>query len=113
MGLKTSLPARPKVEPVRTAEGMEARILRGEESGAGAASVYVRKDAGTYNLEPRSRKEPAILMNAKLPLRLHARLKRTAQFNDISMTEILIRALEAELETGRYAAPPEKWGSEQ
>jgi hypothetical protein len=52
-------------------------------------------------------------MNAKLPARLHARLKRTAQFNDLSMTDILIRAIEAELATGQYAAPPENWGSDE
>jgi hypothetical protein len=58
------------------------------------------------------RKEPSVLMNAKLPVSLHARLKRTAQFNDLSMTDILIRAIEAELATGHYAAPPENWGSD-
>jgi hypothetical protein len=51
-------------------------------------------------------------MNAKLPLSLHSRLKRTAQFNDVSMTDILIQALETELATGKYAVPPETWGSD-
>lgn len=107
IGLKSSLPAMPKVAPVVFTSEMEQRILHddGESSLHKAVSKDVSFIAG-------GRKEPAVLMNAKLPIRLHSRLKRTAQFNDISMTDILIRAIEAELETGRYTAPPDAWGSD-
>jgi hypothetical protein len=125
MGLKPGFAPLPPVAPVATTTEMEERIL--------GADAYVRKDVLTeIKTEPAfvspvaqpaavategidaplaRRKEPTVLMNAKLPLRLHSRLKRTAQFNDLSMTDILIRAIEAELATGRYAAPPEVWGA--
>lgn len=128
MGLKPGFAPLPPVAPVATTAEMEERIL--------GAETYVRKDVLTEikrdsetiapAVQPVAvaaavategmdgpltrRKEPTVLMNAKLPLRLHSRLKRTAQFNDLSMTDILIRAIEAELATGRYAAPPEVWG---
>lgn len=115
MGLKYKLPAIPQAEPVVVAPEAESHILQTDRAdypstpesdpGPAAAAVAPRENriAG---------KEPTVLMNAKLPIHLHARLKRTAQFNDISMTEIIIRAVEAELGTGRYAEPPEAWGSQ-
>jgi hypothetical protein len=111
MGLKPGFPTLPQVAAVATTPEMEERIL-----GQAADATYVSKDVFTavktdeMTARP-AKKEPTVLMNAKLPVSLHARLKRTAQFNDISMTDILIRAIEAELATGRYAAPPEAWGS--
>lgn len=119
IGLRPNLPSMPKVAPVAVTAEMEERIL----GTAADLSLHkdVRKDdviaaPGTAPApQPAAasrRKEPVVLMNAKLPARLHARLKRTAQFNDISMTDILIRAIEAELATGRYAAPPDAWGSD-
>ncbi|HEU0119516.1 MAG TPA: hypothetical protein VFQ91_03250 [Bryobacteraceae bacterium] len=117
LGLKTGLPPVPRVAPVAATAEMEELIL----GASGAAPVKeevdisLRKDVSTYDISPAAppalrRKEPTVLMNAKLPLRLHAQLKRTAQFNDLSMTDILIRAIEAELASGRYVAPPENWG---
>lgn len=128
IGLKSSFPAMPKVAPVAYTAEIEERIL----GTSGNTSVYTekrkddRKDvqmpvhtevavlapAAAAVPLPVRRKEPTVLMNAKLPTSLHARLKRTAQFNDISMTDILIRAIEAELATGRYVSPPETWGSD-
>jgi len=99
IGLNT---AAPKAGRVETTPEMERLVM-----GA-AESTYVLTDIST-SLRKRSR-EPVVLMNAKLPASLHVRLKRTAQFNDVSMTEILMRAIEAELSSGRYAAPPEAWG---
>lgn len=55
----------------------------------------LQEPAAPERLQPLRRREPTVLMNAKLPVTLHSRLKRTAQFNDISMTDILIRAIEA------------------
>jgi hypothetical protein len=127
IGLKTTLPAMPKVAPVALTPEMEERILgtdnftslrtgsltdgdkdvyKEASPAASGAAVALYPPPGARN------KEPTVLMNAKLPARLHARLKRTAQFNDISMTDILIRAIEAELSTGRYTAPPDTWGSD-
>lgn len=121
MGLKSSFPSLSKVAPVSLTTEMEERILGTEtskslptDSGKDVNVQAAEPTPAPYN-PPESamrKKEPSVLMNAKLPVRLHARLKRTAQFNDISMTDILIRAIEAELATGRYAAPPETWGSE-
>ena len=108
MGLKSALPAMPRVAPVSFTTEMEEQIL-----GA-SSNMSLHKDVQTAvrkDVHPR-RKEAVVLMNAKLPASLHARLKRTAQFNDISMTDILIRAIETELAAGPYAAPPETWGSE-
>lgn len=112
MGLKASLPSMPRVSPVSFTTEMEEQIL-----GVSAISTLhkdIRKDVKIAERQkaPARRKETAVLMNAKLPATLHARLKRTAQFNDISMTEILIRAIEAELDAGPYSPPPETWGSE-
>lgn len=107
IGLKSSLPAMPRVAPVAFTAEMEQRVL--QEDSYSSLRKDVSKDV--YSATGR-RREPAVLMNAKLPVRLHSRLKRTAQFNDISMTDILIRAIEAELETGRYTAPPDTWGSD-
>jgi hypothetical protein len=78
-------------------------------SGAGTALAPVPPTPPTAG----RRKEPTVLMNAKIPYSLHNRLKRTAQFNDISMTDILIRAIETEMASRRYATPPEHWGSDQ
>jgi len=109
----------PKVAPVALTPQMEERILGTDvftslhndlsnDSPPAASGAAV-----AFSPPPAARtKEPTVLMNAKLPARLHSRLKRTAQFNDISMTDILIRAIEAELSTGRYTAPPDTWGSD-
>ena len=112
MGLKASLPSMPRVTPVSFTTEMEEQIL-GVSVGT-SLHKDIRKDVQTSKrrIPPARRKETAVLMYAKLPVTLHARLKRTAQFNDISMTDILIRAIEAELDTGPYSPPPETWGSE-
>lgn len=110
IGLKSSLPLMPKAAPVGFTPEMEQRILHSQPESS--LHLSVSTDVSTHVAVPVRRKEPTILMNAKLPARLHARLKRTAQFNDISMTDILIRAIEAELESGPYTAPPETWGSD-
>lgn len=107
IGLKSSLPAMPRVAPVAFTAEMEQRILHDDSE----VSLHKAVSKDVF-LATGRRKEPAVLMNAKLPVSLHSRLKRTAQFNDISMTDILIRAIEAELETGRYTAPPDTWGSD-
>jgi hypothetical protein len=109
IGLKATLPAFPNVSPVETTNEMEHRVM-----GAPRTALESVQDSHTdvlTSLQTPRRKEPSVLMNAKLPLSLHARLKRTAQFNDISMTDILIQAIEVELASGKYAAPPEHWGS--
>ncbi len=139
MGLKLNLPAIPKVAPVHTTSEMEQRILGGASSVDGLANEVIRKDSlmdvktstseaheqtglaesgvdiktSLHTVVGSRKKEPTVLMNAKLPFSLHSRLKRTAQFNDISMTDILIRAIEVELSRGQYAAPPETWGSDK
>jgi len=111
----------PKVAPVAFTPEMELRIL------GTSIQVPLRKDvsidvpssvnsaaapAMETDSPTRRRKQPTVLMNAKLSVSLHLRLKRTAQFNDISMTDILVRAIEAELAAGRYVVPPDTWGSE-
>lgn len=128
IGLRSTLPAVPKVAPVVLTAEMEDRILGTETQEKKASETMgssIHKDVFTATSPTDAisatvsgaratsmKKEPSVLMNAKLPISLHAKLKRTAQFNDISMTDILIRAIEAELATGRYAAPPETWGSD-
>jgi hypothetical protein len=123
MNLKASLP---KVAPIEATEAMERRIM-----GTPAAEAPVelpidqalRKDVRTSIQEPAAqqppvaarsvRREGTILLNAKIPVSLHIRLKRTAQYNDISMTDILLRGIEAELASGRYLAPPGTWGTDE
>jgi hypothetical protein len=53
------------------------------------------------------------MLNAKIPVELHTRLKRTAQFNEVQMVDILVQALEIELASGRYKKPPKNWGGEE
>lgn len=119
IGLRSNLPSLPKVAPVALTAEMEQAIL----GNAAGTPVYkdVNKDirtdaqdldAPSHPPPPARKREATVLMNAKLPASLHSRLKRTAQFNDISMTDILIRAIESELATGSYAAPPDTWGSD-
>lgn len=118
IGLKANLPAVPKVQPVRAAPEAGRLLLgEGDTSLQTGVKTYVRTslpdDSPAAAAQARARrKEPTVLLNAKLPLSLHTRLKRTAQFNDLSMTDILIRALEYELGSDRYARPPEVWGGE-
>ena len=108
IGLKSSFPSMPRVAPVAFTPEMEQRILHDNTE----TSLHKAVNTDIFTATAARRKEPTVLMNAKLPASLHSRLKRTAQFNDISMTDILIRAIEAELETGRYTAPPDAWGSD-
>lgn len=119
IGLRAPLPAIPKAAPVAVTAEMEEQILGVSVETSLHKDVYMDAATGAAPAPaalppalPGRKKEPVVLMNAKLPARLHSRLKRTAQFNDISMTDILIRAIEAELATGRYAAPPDTWGSD-
>ena len=112
IGLKSSLPALPKANPVPLTAEMEQRILGRSGESSLHTDVSIDLPSPRAAAPAITKKEPTVLMNAKLPVRLHARLKRTAQFNDISMTEILIRAIEVELASGNYTAPPETWGSE-
>lgn len=112
MGLKYNLPAMPKAAPVALTPEMEQQILHHENHHSLHKDVGASGAAGSAPGYSNRKKEPTVLMNAKLPVRLHSRLKRTAQFNDLSMTDILIRAIEAELATGLYTAPPETWGSD-
>ena len=127
MNLKASLP---RVAPIEATEEMERRIM-GSNDGDKPAHPHIqtagRKDVSTYSggstVEANSpavvsaaripRREGTILLNAKIPVSLHTRLKRTAQYNDISMTDILLRGLESELNSGRYSLPPGTWGTDE
>lgn len=124
MSLKAAMPVLPRVGAVETTPEMEERILGAAavEPDATDKEIFTDRQTSLHTDASRSaaaapamaavhRKEPTILINAKIPVSLHARLRRTAQFNDVTMTDILIRAIEAELATGRYAAPPETWGA--
>jgi hypothetical protein len=122
MNLKRNLP---KVAPIQSTEEMERRIMGNTLADTPVhpqAHEDVRKDVSTPDLAAtqvrapsvrNARREGIILLNAKIPLSLHIRLKRTSQYNDISMTDILLRGIEAELESGRYSVPPETWGTDE
>jgi hypothetical protein len=121
MNLRTSLP---KVAPIQTSEEMESQILGPVNEGTARpesiGSENVSPNRGT-DVEPLSamdrgpalpsrRREGTVLLNAKIPVSIHTRLKRTAQYNDVSMTDILLRGIEHELNSGRYSQPPSTWG---
>ncbi len=124
MNLKASLP---KVAPIEATEEMERRIMGSPEVNKAVhpqVNEAVRKDVKTDQFvgdREQSRvvpgrkpgREGTILLNAKIPVSLHIRLKRTSQYNDVSMTDILLRGIEAELDSGRYSAPPETWGTDE
>ncbi|MEO8130208.1 MAG: hypothetical protein ABJF23_33545 [Bryobacteraceae bacterium] len=122
MNLKTSLP---KVAPIQPTEEMERRIMGNkhiDEPVYPEVHEDVRKDISTPQVsrgQSRAssarnvRREGTILLNAKIPVSLHTRLKRTSQYNDVSMTDILLRGIEAELESGHYSVPPETWGTDE
>jgi hypothetical protein len=122
MNLKMSLP---KVSPIQPTEEMERRIMGNTQPGEPVhPQVHedVRKDISTPNVTVdrsrapsvrSARREGTILLNAKIPVSLHTRLKRTSQYNDVSMTDILLRGIEAELESGHYSVPPETWGTDE
>jgi hypothetical protein len=123
MNLKVTLP---KVAPIETTEEMERHIMGNvgldktvhhqvQEDGRKDVST----DAGGVIPErlrgapaKKASREGTVLLNAKIPVSLHTRLKRTSQYNDVSMTDILLRGIEAELESGRYSVPPETWGTD-
>ena len=121
MNLKTSLP---KVAPIHPTEEMERRIMGNKqpnESVHPAVHEDVRKDISTpdvpvdgsrASIVRNPRREGTILLNAKIPVSLHTRLKRTSQYNDVSMTDILLRGIKAELESGHYSVPPQSWGTD-
>jgi hypothetical protein len=127
MNLRANLP---KVAPVETTQEMERRIMGVEDNTSLSPNIQedVRKDVSPYGHEPavnsagerrsatnsgKPRREGTVLLNAKVPVSLHVRLKRTSQYNDISMTDILLRGIEAELDSGKYSIPPETWGTDQ
>jgi hypothetical protein len=122
MNLKTSLP---KVAPIQPTDEMERRIMGNKEIDEPVhPRVYedVRKDISTPDVPAdrsrsssarNGRREGTILLNAKIPVSLHTRLKRTSQYNDVSMTDILLRGIEAELESGAYSVPQETWGTDE
>ena len=120
MNLRTSLP---KVAPIQTTEEQENQILgSSNERTGGPESISSEQVSGrrTPDAEPVHATEPAslpgrsregtVLLNAKIPVSIHTRLKRTAQYNDVSMTDILLRGIEHELNSGRYSQPPTTWG---
>jgi hypothetical protein len=120
MNLKTSLP---KVAPIHPTEEMERRIMGNQQLESVHPAVHedVRKDISTSDVPMdrsrasivrNARREGTILLNAKIPVSLHTRLKRTSQYNDVSMTDILLRGIRAELESGHYSVPPENWGTD-
>jgi hypothetical protein len=118
MNLKKSLP---KVAPIQPTEEMERRIM-GNQQPHEPVHADVRKDISTLDVTANRsrassvrnlRREGTILLNAKIPVSLHTRLKRTSQYNDVSMTDILLRGIEAELESGHYSVPPETWGTDE
>lgn len=121
MNLKTSLP---KVAPIQPTEEMERRIMGNKQIDEPVhLQVHedVRKDISTPDVSGerarasstrKARREGTILLNAKIPVSLHTRLKRTSQYNDLSMTDILLRGIEAELASGHYSVPPETWGTD-
>ena len=129
MNLKANLP---KVAPIEPTDEMERRIMGSPEKERVVpvqvgkvltedVSTYVNESVkssleGAANLRgviiPRPRREGTVLMNAKIPASLHTRLKRTSQYNEVSMTDILLRAIEVELISGRYSVPPDTWGND-
>jgi hypothetical protein len=123
MNLKASLP---KVAPIEATEEMERRIMGSSEADKAVHPQMheaVRKDVSTNQSGDRQQsrvvpgrkpgREGTILLNAKIPVSLHSRLKRTSQYNEVSMTDILLRGIEAELDSGRYSAPPGTWGTDE
>jgi len=122
MNLRTSLP---KVAPIKTTEEMESHILgpanegtirpesvANEKASPGRSidtEAIPATDRGPASV-PGRRREGTVLLNAKIPVSIHTRLKRTAQYNDVSMTDILLRGIEHELNSGRYSQPPSTWG---
>ena len=122
MNLKTSLP---KVAPIQSTDEMERRIMGNtpiDKPVHPQVHEDVRKDISTPNVlanrlrAPSARnahREGTILLNAKIPVSLHTRLKRTSQYNDVSMTDILLRGIASELESGHYSVPPEAWGTDE
>lgn len=122
MNLRTSLP---KVAPIQTTEEMESQILGPANEGtARPESIATENVSPRRGLDaeplpatdrvpaplPARRREGTVLLNAKIPVSIHTRLKRTAQYNDVSMTDILLRGIEHELNSGKYSQPPSTWG---
>jgi hypothetical protein len=119
MNLRTSLP---KVAPIQTTEEMESQILGPANEGTVSPESIVTENVSPRRgmvAEPKDRvpapvpsrrREGTVLLNAKIPVSTHTRLKRTAQYNDVSMTDILLRGIEHELNSGRYTQPPSTWG---
>lgn len=128
MNLKANLP---KIAPVEPTEEMTRRIMGESElsrypdssaqperhkdpskSPPPQPAMSAERATGKTNAGQVARREGAILLNAKIPMSLHTRLKRTSQYNEISMTEILVRGIRSELESGRYSVPPNAWGTD-
>jgi hypothetical protein len=126
MNLKTNLP---RIAAVRTTDEMERHLLGAEPERESGEEIFtnvktsVRKEDSSVTAtsdpppEPNlkgstPRREGTILLNAKIPVSLHTRLKRTAQYNDVSMTDILVRGINSELSSGKYRTPPSTWGTD-
>jgi hypothetical protein len=115
------LPPPPTRDPVIPSSSDEARVMNYPpdtpvklDSGIG---VKPEDQLPRYQAErltiPRQKKAPTSMLNAKIPVELHTRLKRTAQFNEVQMVDILVQALEIELGGGKYKKPPQGWGGEE
>ena len=102
MNLRMNLP---QIAPVQRNPELEDRLLGADGRKDVSTATTVDPTAGAH-----PPKEGTILLNAKIPVSLHTRLKRTAQYNEVSMTDILMRGLEKELSSGGYAPPPSEWG---
>jgi hypothetical protein len=115
--LMDSIPRPPKdsPSPVEVSPDSERRIMNFPEIVQPTIQPVVQPTDTVETVSftarvSKRRPEPSIL-TVKIPKPIHTLLKRTSQFNDVPMGEIVARALDVELKN--YKRPPKQWGGEE
>lgn len=114
----SQLPAPPSMPPVEVTTAQERTILSDPPAGHSKAATQQASQQASLlarRLDDRTGKhniEPKIALTTRIPQSLKTRLVRIAQYNDIEIETIIVRALEKELDLDIYDKPA-RWGREE
>jgi hypothetical protein len=118
-GLSSAIPHLPSPPPVEVSDEAARRILNfspdqpASQTDSGPASQHASETAS----KPDSMRTvqpaiPKVALTTRIPTSLKTKLRRIAQYNDMEIETIIVRALERELDLDVYEKPG-KWGREE
>jgi hypothetical protein len=117
-GLSSAIPHLPSPPPVEVTDEAARRILNfvpepASRPDSEQASQQASQTASNHtSMRASHSATPKVALTTRIPTSLKTKLRRIAQYNEMEIETIIVRALERELELDVYEKP-DKWGREE